>query len=73
MSEGKTLLQDEIGQQPQAVAQTLQSCASEMEALGRDIRSRQPDFIMIAARGSSDNAGVYAKYLFQAFNGCRWP
>ena len=24
---------------------------------------------MIAARGSSDNAGVYAKYLFQAFNG----
>ncbi|MGA2480837.1 MAG: SIS domain-containing protein [Spirochaetia bacterium] len=69
MSEEKSLLQNEIGQQPQAVAQTLQSCASEVEALGRDIRSRQPDFIMIAARGSSDNAGIYAKYLFQAFNG----
>jgi glutamine---fructose-6-phosphate transaminase (isomerizing) len=69
MSAEKTLLEKEIAEQPQALANTLSSCASEVEALGRAMRSRQPDFIMIAARGSSDNAGIYAKYLFQAFNG----
>ena len=69
MSGSKSLLEQEIEEQPEAIARTVESCASEVEALGRDMRARDLNYIMIAARGSSDNAGVYAKYLFQAFNG----
>ena len=69
MSAVPTILEREIGEQPQAIAKTLESCRSEVEALGRDVRARELAYIMIAARGSSDNAGIYAKYLFQAFNG----
>jgi len=59
----------EIAEQPQSLARTLEVNAPELEALGKDLRGRTVTAVMIAARGSSDNAGVYAKYLFQAFNG----
>ena len=64
-----TITETEIGEQPDALARTLESNAGEIEALCRDIRSRNITTVMIAARGSSDNAGVYAKYLFGAYNG----
>ena len=64
-----TVTETEIGEQPDALARTLQSNTTEIEALCRDIRSRSITTVMIAARGSSDNAGIYAKYLFQAYNG----
>jgi glucosamine--fructose-6-phosphate aminotransferase (isomerizing) len=61
-------MEREIGEQPQALARSLEANSSELEALGRDLRDRPVSTVMIAARGSSDNAGMYAKYLFQAFN-----
>jgi glutamine---fructose-6-phosphate transaminase (isomerizing) len=69
VSASKSVLEREIGEQPEALAQTIESCASETRALARDVRARDVSYIMIAARGSSDNAGVYAKYVFQSFNG----
>jgi glutamine---fructose-6-phosphate transaminase (isomerizing) len=69
MKDSRSLLEREIGEQPESLAATIDSCAREIEALARDVRARDVNYIMIAARGSSDNAGVYAKYLFQAFNG----
>jgi glutamine---fructose-6-phosphate transaminase (isomerizing) len=63
-----TITETEIGEQPDALARTLGSNAAEIEALCRDIRGRNITTVMIAARGSSDNAGVYAKYLFGAYN-----
>ncbi|HYW85843.1 MAG TPA: SIS domain-containing protein, partial [Spirochaetia bacterium] len=68
-SESKSVLEREIGEQPDAIARTVESCAPEIAALARDMKARDVTGVMIAARGSSDNAGVYAKYLFQAFNG----
>jgi len=63
------ILGQEIREQPQALERTLEATAGEVDALARNINGREIDYVMIAARGSSDNAGVYAKYLFQAFNG----
>lgn len=67
--ESKSVLEREIGEQPESIARTVESCAREIDLLARDVRARDITSVMIAARGSSDNAGVYAKYLFQAFNG----
>ncbi len=69
MSGSVTIMETEIAEQPEALARTLDRNAAAVEALCRELRAREITSIMIAARGSSDNAGVYAKYLFQAFNG----
>ena len=69
MSPTVPILEQEIAEQPTALAATLEGSTQEVKALAEEIRKRQPIYVMIAARGSSDNAGVYAKYLFQAFNG----
>jgi glutamine---fructose-6-phosphate transaminase (isomerizing) len=66
---GKSLLEREIGEQPDALARTLDTCKAPVEALCSEIRRRDVSYVLIAARGSSDNAGTYAKYLFSAFNG----
>ena len=39
-----------------------------MAALAAEIRQRQIDYVVIAARGTSDNAGRYAQYLLGAVN-----
>jgi glucosamine--fructose-6-phosphate aminotransferase (isomerizing) len=64
-----SIMETEIDEQPGALARTLKANAAEIDALCRDIRGRNITTVMIAARGSSDNAGVYAKYLFQSYNG----
>ena len=42
--------------------------ASDARTIAAAIRRFEPAFIMTAARGSSDNAARYAKYLFGAHN-----
>jgi glucosamine--fructose-6-phosphate aminotransferase (isomerizing) len=69
MSASPSLLEREIGEQPEALARTIEGNMKEAATLAADITSREVTYIMIAARGSSDNAGVYAKYMFQSFNG----
>ena len=64
-----TQLEKEIREQPEALARTLEASRSAVEGLCKDIRSRDICHVMIAARGTSDNAGVYAKYILPAFNG----
>ena len=59
--------QDEISQQPRLLGRIV---AEKSEAVGRiaaALRALQPRFILIAARGTSDNAARYAKYLFGGF------
>jgi glutamine---fructose-6-phosphate transaminase (isomerizing) len=68
MNPSPTITESEIAEEPAAMEKTLQANASEVEGLCRDLRSRNIATVMIAARGSSDNAGVYAKYIFQSFN-----
>ncbi len=64
-----SFLEQEIGEQPEVVGRLL---AAEQESAGRlaeAIRERHVQYIMVAARGTSDNAGTYGKYLFAAMNG----
>ena len=60
-------LRDEILEQPQAAQRLLDSVA-EFRALADEVQVRRPSFVVIAARGSSDNAALYAQYLFGVRN-----
>jgi len=60
-------LRDEILEQP-AAARRLLAAANEFEPLTRLLAERRPKFALIAARGSSDNAALYAQYLFAVRN-----
>lgn len=62
-----SLFRDEIGEQP-AVAVRLLEAASAVQPIAAAIKEAEPVAIMLAARGSSDHAALYAKYLFQARN-----
>src|SRR5215813_6666982 len=59
----------EIEEQPRALARVLEQCADEVRRAARRIRAFEPEWVMIAARGTSDNAARYAQYLLGARNG----
>lgn len=59
---------DEIFEQPRAIGELLAAQRSHVEAIASDLSERVFTHVVIAARGSSDYAGLYAKYLFGAFN-----
>ena len=62
-----SLFRQEIAEQP-AVVQRLLDQAAAITRIGSALRERRPIGVMIAARGSSDHAAVYAKYLLQQRN-----
>src|SRR4051812_6506890 len=64
-----TLFEDEIREQPASLARLLASGRAAVADAARAIRAFQPRFVVTAARGSSDNAARYAKYLFGIRNG----
>jgi glucosamine--fructose-6-phosphate aminotransferase (isomerizing) len=64
---GSTLLQ-EIAEQPERLWRLLVDGADEVEEVARALRRRPVRHVVIAARGSSDNAARYAQYIFGAFN-----
>ena len=57
-------LQNEIAQQPSVIKRLLDEGRRDSETVAAAIRRRQPAFACIAARGTSDNAALYAQYLF---------
>ena len=57
------LLEHEIFEQPDVVKQLINLESSGIDAIVSKLRGSF-DFIMMAARGTSDNAARYAKYLF---------
>ncbi len=61
-------LRDEIFEQPAAARRLLDAAGSSFAPLANELRNRQPQFALIAARGSSDNAALYAQYLFAVRN-----
>jgi glucosamine--fructose-6-phosphate aminotransferase (isomerizing) len=58
-----SLLEKEIGEQPEVIHRLLTEGAEKTLQVARAIRDFDPVFVMIAARGTSDNAGRYAQYL----------
>lgn len=53
----------EIREQPQVLRGLLGSARQPLESLAGEMRRRQIAHVLIAARGTSDNAATYAKYL----------
>jgi len=62
-------LRDEIFEQPEALRRVLEIQAQPVREIATRIRDKDPSFVYLAARGTSDNAGLYAKYLWGIFNG----
>lgn len=68
MSLQQSYLYREIHEQPTVLSALLERERPSIKRLASAIRARQVDYIVIAARGTSDNAGRYAQYLFGAMN-----
>jgi glucosamine--fructose-6-phosphate aminotransferase (isomerizing) len=62
-------LREEIFEQPAAIARLLEMQAEPVREVAQRIREHDIQWVYLAARGTSDNAGLYAKYLWGAFNG----
>jgi glucosamine--fructose-6-phosphate aminotransferase (isomerizing) len=61
-------LRSEILEQPAVLENLLQSQREHVGEIARTIRGRGVHSIFLAARGTSDNAGLYAKYLWGSTN-----
>jgi glucosamine--fructose-6-phosphate aminotransferase (isomerizing) len=62
-------LHSEIFEQPSCLEGLLSSQRRAVEQIAQAIRSHNIRFAFLAARGTSDNAGRYANYLWGAMNG----
>ena len=62
-------LYKEIHEQPQVLDTILKSEYNDILNLADRMRADQIQQVVIAARGTSDNAGIYAKYLLGMVNG----
>jgi glutamine---fructose-6-phosphate transaminase (isomerizing) len=66
-------LKDEIFEQPAVLAQLIASQWATVRAIAQEIKDRSAtdqriDYVFLTARGTSDHAGLYAKYLWGAYN-----
>jgi glucosamine--fructose-6-phosphate aminotransferase (isomerizing) len=62
-------LHSEILEQPPRLEGLLSSQRNNVEKIAREIQSSDIQYAFLAARGTSDNAGRYANYLWGAMNG----
>src|SRR5262245_41198135 len=53
----------EMAEQPAVLRRLLQVGAPAIRQVAQDIAARAPRFVLLTARGTSDNAALYAKYL----------
>lgn len=58
----------EISEQPERIKNLLSNQRKQVERIASEIRKREIDYVFLAARGTSDNAGRYANYLLGAMN-----
>ncbi len=59
-------LRREILEQPEVLARLIEGERANAARIARKFRQREIAYITMAARGSSDNAALYGKYLFAA-------
>jgi glucosamine--fructose-6-phosphate aminotransferase (isomerizing) len=60
---------EEIAQQPEALARTIAEERGKVARLGQSLRARDLDLIVLVARGSSDNAALFGRYLLEIQTG----
>jgi len=56
---------EEIRQQPEALAHTLASALRPVERFKRLLEKRRPRLVVLVARGTSDNAALFGRYLLE--------
>jgi glutamine---fructose-6-phosphate transaminase (isomerizing) len=61
----RTLMHREAGEAAMVVARQLAANAQLVQQLGARLRAQQPRAVVTCARGSSDHAATYAKYLVE--------
>jgi len=59
----------EIAEQPAALARTMREEETKIKRLGAYLRTREIDLIVLVARGSSDNAALFGRYLLEIVTG----
>ena len=59
----------EIHQQPAALEKTLAGAVKAAERLKKAIERRRPRLVVLAARGTSDNAALFGRYLLEISTG----
>ena len=64
-----SVMLNEIYEQPQRIAGVLDSEGSNVAALAAEVKRRNIQYVVLAARGTSDHAAVYAKYLLEIMVG----
>ena len=64
-----SLMLQEIAEQPVVLERTLVAEGKKYARLGSFLRSRDIDLVMIVARGSSDNASLFGRYLIEVTTG----
>ena len=62
-------LHSEIFEQPERLASLLNNQKQIVLEIAKAIQARNVQYVFLAARGTSDNAGRYANYLWGAYNG----
>src|SRR5579863_10734284 len=60
---------EEIRQQPEALERTLRTQLKRIERFKRLIAKRRPRLVVLAARGTSDNAALFGRYLIEITTG----
>lgn len=60
-----TLMYQEAHESAAVVARQFAANEAVVDALARELRAQPPRFIVTCARGSSDHAAAYAKYVFE--------
>jgi glucosamine--fructose-6-phosphate aminotransferase (isomerizing) len=60
---------EEIRQQPDALERTLSSELRRIERFKQRVSKRRPGLIVLAARGTSDNAAQFGRYLLEVTTG----
>lgn len=66
---GQTYMLDEIQEQPEALRRALSGAVDPARQVAQEAQQRDVDVVILAARGTSDHAALYAQYLFQYLNG----
>jgi len=64
-----TLMQQEINSQPDVLEGLIDKSLPKVDALCDEIIERDIKLVYIAARGTSDHAAVYSKYILETYTG----
>ena len=60
-----SIMSREMAEQPAVLRRILDAGAARIQEVAGRIAAREPRFVLLTARGTSDNAALYAKYLLE--------